>query len=103
MSSAVGLAGLTVFSSPSEAAKKPESMYPQVGDRFQITKGSLKGELLRPGLFEGRRGAGDRISLRAGRAGSQKEEIRLNRLLMVELDPADMEEETRARSAETAC
>ena len=99
MSSAVGLAGLTVFSSPSEAAKKPESMYPQVGDRFQITKGPLKGELLRPGLLK----VGEAPVI--GFPFAPEEQVvrrknRLNRLLMVELDPADMEEETRARSAD---
>ncbi|MGI9503234.1 MAG: hypothetical protein ACR2RE_09290, partial [Geminicoccaceae bacterium] len=52
MSSAVGLAGLTLISKPSEAAKKPDRLPPQVGDRFQITKGPLKGELLRPGLLK---------------------------------------------------
>ncbi|MGI9419765.1 MAG: ubiquinol-cytochrome c reductase iron-sulfur subunit [Geminicoccaceae bacterium] len=99
MSSAVGLAGLTLISDTSEAAKKPEKMFPQVGDRFQITKGPLKGELLRPGLLK----VGEAPVI--GFPYAPKEQIlrkknRLNRLLMVELDPADMEEETRERSAE---
>ncbi len=99
MSSAVGLAGVTLFSDTSAAAKKPERMFPQVGDRFQITKGPLKGELLRPGLLK----VGDAPVI--GFPFAPEEQIlrrknRLNRLLMVELDLADMEEETRERSAE---
>ncbi len=98
MSSAVGLAGLTLISNPSSAAKKPESLPPQIGDRFQITKGPLKGELLRPGLLN----VGEAPVI--GFPFAPEEDVlrrknRLNRLLMVELDPADMEEETRERSA----
>jgi len=52
MSSAVGLTGLTLMSNSASAAKKPESLPPQIGDRFQITKGPLKGEILRPGLLK---------------------------------------------------
>ena len=101
MSSAVGLAGLTLISGTSEAAKakKPEQLPPQVGDRFQITKGPLKGELLRPGLLK----VGEAPVI--GFPFAPEEEIlrrknRLNRLLMVELDPAAMKDETRERSAE---
>ena len=79
--------------------KKPESMPPQIGDRFQITSGPLKGELLRPGL------------LKAGEApmigfpfepeeGILRRKNRLNRLLLVELSVDDMDEPTRAGSAE---
>lgn len=98
MSSAVGLAGLTLISNPASAAKKPESLPPQIGDRFQITKGALKGELLRPGLLK----VGDAPAI--GFPFAPEEEVlrkknRLNRLLMIELDPADMEEETLERSA----
>lgn len=98
VSSAIGFAGLTLVSNPSHAAKKPESLPPQIGDRFQITKGALKGELLRPDLLKvgeapmiGFPFAPDKEVLR--------KKNRLNRLLMVALDPEDMEEETRARSA----
>lgn len=99
MSSAVGFAGLTLISKPSSAAKKPEQLPPQIGDRFQITKGSLKGELLRPGLLK----VGDApvIGFPFGPADDVlRRKNRLNRLLMVELDPANMEEETRERTAE---
>ena len=99
MSSAVGLAGLTLVSDPAFAAKKPEQLPPQIGDRFQITKGPLKGELLRPGLLK----VGEAPAI--GFPFAQQEQVlrrknRLNRLLLVALDPADMEEETRERSAE---
>lgn len=99
MSSAVGIAGLALTSKPSIAAKKPESLPPQIGDRFQITKGPMKGELLRPGLLK----VGDAPMI--GFPFAPVEDIlrkknRLNRLLLVELDPADMEDETREGSAE---
>ena len=99
MSSAIGLAGLTLIATPSYAAKKPESLPPQVGDRFQITKGPLKGELLRPGLLKV--GEAPMIGFPFDPKGEiLRRKNRLNRLLLVELDPADMEEETRERSAE---
>ena len=98
MSSAVGLAGLTLFSNRSKAAKKPEQLPPQVGDRFQITKGPLKGELLRPELLK----VGEAPVIGFPFAPGEdvlRRKNRLNRLLMVALDPSGMEEETRARSA----
>ena len=99
MSSAVGFAGLTLFSDTSAAAKKPEQLPPQVGDRFEITKGPMKGELLKPGLLKV--GEAPVIGFPfATEDGVLRKKNRLNRLLMVELDPADMEEETRERSAE---
>ncbi len=74
-------------------------MPPQAGDRFEITKGALKGELLRPGLLKP--GEAPVIGFPfATEEGVLRRKNRLNRLLMVELDPAAMEEETRERSAE---
>jgi nitrite reductase/ring-hydroxylating ferredoxin subunit len=98
MSSAVGLASLSLVSDPAFAAKKPDRLPPQIGDRFQITKGALKGELLRPGLLK----VGDAPVI--GFPFAPEEQIvrrknRLNRLLFVELELGEMEEETRARSA----
>lgn len=99
MSSAAGLAGLTLLSDASEAAKKPEQLPPQVGDRFEITKGPLKGELLKPRLLTP--GEAPVIGFPfATEDGVLRRKNRLNRLLMVELDPADMEEETREHSAD---
>ena len=74
-------------------------MPPQIGDRFQITKGPLKDEFLRPGLLK----VGEAPMI--GFPFATEEQVlrrknRLNRLLMVALDPEDMEEETRERSAE---
>lgn len=101
VSSAIGLTGLALTSIPALAAKRPEQLPPQVGDRFQITKGALKGELLRPGLLK------LRDSPMIGFPWEPGEEIlrkknRLNRLLLVQLDPTDMDEATRAASAEGA-
>ena len=64
MSSAAGLAGLTLFSNASHAAKKPEQPSPQVGDRFHVEGHGIfrcasfgfeavKGELLTPATVRG--------------------------------------------------
>ena len=94
MSTAVGLAGLALTPKASLAAKKPEQLPPQIGDRFQITKGPLKGELLRPGLLKV--GEAPVIGFPFAPDGEVlRKKNRLNRLLMVELDPAKMKEETQ--------
>lgn len=98
VTSAVGLVSLPFVAGSAHAAKKPEQLPPQVGDRFQITKGPLKGELLRPELLK----IGEAPMI--GFPFAPGDEVlrrknRLNRLLMVALDPVGMEEETRSQSA----
>jgi nitrite reductase/ring-hydroxylating ferredoxin subunit len=100
VSSAVGLTGLALTSSPLLAAKpkKPEQLPPQIGDRFEIIKGSLKGELLKPDLLK----VGDAPAIGfpfATVEGVLRKKNRLNRLLLVQLDPDDMYEPTRAAAA----
>lgn len=73
-------------------------MFPQIGDRFQITKGALKGELLRPDLLT----VGDAPVIGFPFASEEKilrKKNRLNRLLLVQLSPDDMDEQTRKATA----
>ena len=100
----VGGAGLILgatFLTPeeAEASTKPEKMTPQPGDRIQGIKGDLKAQDLKPEMLE--------ISARPVEAfpfdpaaGVLRRKNRLNRMLVVRLDPAEMDEETRGRSAD---
>jgi Rieske Fe-S protein len=99
VASTIGLFGLVVATDAAGAAKKPDSMPPQPGDRFQITKGPLKGELLRPDLLK----AGDApVTGYPFESASEtlRRRNRFNRLLLVKLDPAEMDEPTRAAAAD---
>lgn len=91
-------------SSPVEAAQdakqaKPEKMPVQTGDRIQFIKGDNKGEFLRADmLIEGEK------PIEAFPFDPQNEVLRrkyrLNRLLVLKLNPSEMNEDTRARSAD---
>lgn len=96
--SAVTAAGL--LSAPdAEAAKKkpPEKMAAQPGDRIQLIKGPNKGELLRPDHL-----LANKRPIEAFPFDSENEVLRrknrLNRLLVLKLDPSEMNEDTRART-----
>lgn len=82
-----------------EAAKPPEKLPAQPGDRIQIIKGDLKDQFLKPDLLT----TGDR-PIEAFPFDPQTEVLRrkyrLNRMLVLRLDPAEMDEETRALSAD---
>lgn len=87
------VAGWTLGTGRAAAADKPERMPPQIGDRLQITKGSLKGEFLRPELLEQ-----DQPQIE-GFPFSVTEDLlrkrnRFNRLLFVRIDPNEIDEET---------
>ncbi len=74
-------------------------MPPQIGDRFQVTKGKLKGELLRPGLLES--GAAPVIGFPFDPDKDiLRKKNRLNRLLLVQLDLDAMSDVTREASAD---
>lgn len=100
----VGGAGLILgatFLNPeeAEASTKPEKLFPQPGDRIQGIKGDLKKQDLKPEMLE--------IGARPVEAfpfdpaeGVLRRKNRLNRMLVMRLDPAEMDEETRARSAD---
>jgi Rieske Fe-S protein len=77
----------------------PELLSVQPGDLFQLISGEMKGELLKPDmLVEGERP----IEAFPYDANNQvlRRKNRLNRLLLVRLDSAEMDEETSARQIE---
>ncbi|MEM7059212.1 MAG: Rieske (2Fe-2S) protein [Pseudomonadota bacterium] len=86
-------------SDEAEAAKPPEKLPTQPGDRIQIIKGDLKNQFVKPEMLE----TGAR-PIEAFPFDMENEVIRrknrLNRLLVVRLDPAEMDEETLGRSTE---
>lgn len=81
------------------ADKPPEKLFTQAGDRLQIIKGELKDQFLRPEhLTPGERpveafpfSVADDIIRRKNR---------LNRILVLRLDSAEMDEDTRSKSVE---
>lgn len=81
------------------ANPKPDRIPPQPGDRIQIIKGALKDEFVRPELLEV-----DARPFEAFPFDPEAEVLRrknrLNRLLVIRLDTADMDEETLGRSAD---
>lgn len=97
----VALAASLTSLAPNEAsaATPPERRPPQSGDRFQVVNGPLKNEFLRPELLEvgGRPAEGFPFDP-LGQILRRKN--RLNRVLMLRLDPSEMDEPTRARSIE---
>ena len=92
-------AGASVLGSDAEAAAKPERLLAQPGDRFQIVKGALKDEFVKPGLLD--HGA---RPFEAFPFDPESEVLRrknrLNRVLVLRLDPNEMDEETRERSVD---
>lgn len=93
----VGLSSLD--GSVSQAAETPEKLFVQPQDRFQFIKGPNKGEFLRPDLLE----LGGRPQEAFPIEPSEKilrRKNRLNRILALKLDPAEMDEPTRARSVD---
>lgn len=99
----VGGAGLILgvtFLNPeeAEASTKPENLFPQPGDRIQGIKGDLKKKDLKPEMLE--------VGARPVEAfpfdpneGVLRRKNRLNRMLVLRLDPTEMDEETLSRSA----
>ena len=81
------------------AAKPPEKLAPQPGDRFQFIKGELKDQFARPdALTPGERPVEAFPYDPAENVLRRKN--RLNRLLVLRLDPSEMDEETRSRSVD---
>jgi Rieske Fe-S protein len=93
------LMGLSLRPSAVEAAKKPDRLPPQVGDRLMITRGAHKNEFLRPELlalnqkpFEGfPYGVEDDVLRRRNR---------FNRLLFVRVDPEAIDAKVAPRAAQ---
>ena len=100
----VGGAGLILgatFLDPeeAEASTKPEKLFPQPGDRIQGIKGDLKKRDLKPEMLEV--GAKPIEAFPFDPAeGVLRRKNRLNRMLVMRLDPSEMDEETLSRSVE---
>ena len=82
-----------------EAAKPPEKMKLQAGDRIQFIKGPNKGEFLRPEHLVAGEKPIEAFPF-AVEANVLRRKYRLNRLLTLKLNPAEMNEDTRARSVD---
>ena len=82
-----------------EAAKPPEKLSTQAGDRIQIIKGDLKDKFVTPDMLETGARPVEAFPFDTGNEILRRKN-RLNRLLVVRLDPAEMDEETRALSAD---
>ena len=100
----VGGAGLILgatFLNPeeAEASTKPEKLFPQPGDRIQGIKGDLKTKDLKPEMLEVGARPVEAFPFDPA-AGVLRRKNRLNRMLVLRLDPAEMDEETRSRSAD---
>lgn len=96
---AAGLAGSMLVSDDADAAKPPEKEFAKAGDRIQLIKGDHKNEFVKPEMLT----VGDRpieAFPYATADGILRRRNRLNRLLVLRLDPAEMDEETRARSVD---
>lgn len=93
------MAGTLAQTRDAAAAKDvvPEKLPPQTGDRIQIIKGTLKDQLLRPELLETGARPFEAFPI-DHTADVLRRKNRLNRMLVLKLDPAEMDEETRERS-----
>lgn len=82
-----------------DAAKPPERMSAQAGDRIQIIKGDLKDQLVKPELLEAGARPIEAFPLDPATEVLRRKN-RLNRLLVMRLDPEEMDEGTRDRSVD---
>jgi len=80
------LMGLGFNSSPVEAAKKPDQLPPQVGDRLMVTKGTHKDTFLRPEMLAVGKGQIEGFPFGVEDDVLRKRN-RLNRLLFVKAEP----------------
>lgn len=93
----IGLSSL--YGSDSQAAETPEKLFVQPRDRFQFIKGPNKGDFVRPDLLELGGRPQETFPIDAS-AKILRRKNRLNRILALKLDPAEMDEATRARSVD---
>lgn len=93
------LVGLGLSPGETEAAKKPDRLPPQVGDRLMVTRGKHKDEFLRPEMLEfGKK-------LLEGFPYGVKDEVlrrrnRFNRLVFVRVKPDLIEADIAPRAAD---
>ncbi len=93
----VGLTGASAVEAAGTTA--PELLPPQPQDRIQIIRGALKNQVVRPDMLEIGAKPFEAFPLDAGDQTLRRKN-RLNRLLVVRLDPAEMDAPTKARSIE---
>lgn len=89
--------GATMGGSGASAAKPPEKLPAQPGDRIQFIKGDLKDQFLKPDLLETGARPVEAFPFDP-EAGVLRRKYRLNRMLVLRLDPEEMDEETRTLS-----
>jgi len=93
------LVGLSLGPGDVEAAKKPDRLPPQVGDRLMITRGPNKDKFLRPEMLD----VGER-QVEGFPYGVEDDVLRrrnrLNRLLFVKADPEAMDDDVAPRAAD---
>lgn len=82
-----------------DAAKPPERLPLQAGDRVQLIKGDLKDQFVKPELLEVSAKPLEAFPFDPA-ANVIRRKWRLNRLLVVRLDPAEMDPPTRERSVD---
>jgi len=82
-----------------DAAKPPERMPAQAGDRIQIIKGDLKDQFVKPEILEAGARPFEAFPIDPA-TGVLRRKNRLNRMLVMRLDPEEMDEGTRERSVD---
>lgn len=82
-----------------EASRPPERQPAQAGDRIQIIIGELKDQLVKPSLLEAGAKPFEAFPIDPA-SGVLRRKNRLNRLLVMRLDPKEMDDETRDRSTD---
>ncbi|MEX2518967.1 MAG: Rieske (2Fe-2S) protein [Paracoccaceae bacterium] len=94
-----GFGALAPETAMAAGADDVEKAAPQPGDRFLLIKGEFKNELLRADMLEP---GGKPVECFPFDTGSDtaKRKNRLNRSLVLRLDPAEMDDDTRALSAD---
>lgn len=83
------------FAATEDAAK----LEVQPGDRFEFVKGELKGQLVRPELLSFEEKQIEIFPVDAA-TGVMRKGNRLNRAMVIRLDPGEMDDATRAAAAE---
>jgi rieske iron-sulfur protein len=96
--SVVGAAGLVAAGRSIAAADHPERLPPQSGDRFVVVAGTLQDQIVRADLLEVGAAPVECFPIDPA-SGIPRNRNRLNRVLAVRLDAAEMSEATRERSA----
>jgi Rieske Fe-S protein len=95
----VGATGVAAGLRAASAADKPDRLPPQAGDRFVIVAGTLQDQIVRVDTLEVGAAPVECFPLDPVN-GILRKTNRLNRVLAVRLDAAEMSEATRARSAD---